>query len=468
MRLLRDPRTWACVVASGATTVGLYLAYWRPNAPLLAYWLAVGLATGLVFSGVPTSAGVQRRLEALGVLFGILIIAGLFTTQVAARRTISATHLVYRGVHLVGVDSFHIGAGDVETDIRLQTISAAQMPWSLRVRRLDDGSWELVPITGIEQLRVRHGSTRPIADEYDVARSAVISPGEFVAIVGPDESIVDTLRLTANAFETAAGSVLRLEPENPAIEHRYERQLARGTALSNLAGPRSGRSNVYERFVRVQRIPDRARVNGASVPLLDRWRRGDSRYLVSAMPPYSLEGPTVAAGEIAVADSAFIEVRASDVVWQFAFLADWRRQPGAERGVAIIFHRNPRPMDTPLPLGVSCQDPGAACGAISLRRLPPPVAHIALDQAGFDPARFGLLGTLRVVEEGYEVVLPGETYHVHLGLPRPVAVPVVPLDAAGDREGEESRPAPTGSFSPLRATWTTRCVRWQSVLGFSF
>jgi hypothetical protein len=88
---------------------------------------------------------------------------------------------------------------------------------------------------------------------------------------------------------------------------------------------------------------------------------------------------------------------------------------------------------------VSCQ-PGAACGAISLRRLPPPVAHIALDLAGFDPERFGLLGVVRVAGEGYEVVLPRQTLLVERGRPRPVAVPVTALGQAEDAAADDDAP----------------------------
>ncbi|MGH7623525.1 MAG: hypothetical protein ACREMU_14380, partial [Gemmatimonadaceae bacterium] len=94
------------------------------------------------------------------------------------------------------------------------------------------------------------------------------------------------------------------------------------------------------------------------------------------------------------------------------------------------FVRNPRPLDTPLPTGVNCQE-GVACGAISLRRLPPPVAHVALDFAGFDPHRFGLLGRVQQDGRGFTVVLPRQTYRVERGAPRPVAIPVTPLHENG-------------------------------------
>ncbi|MGH7443309.1 MAG: hypothetical protein ACREKM_00460, partial [Longimicrobiales bacterium] len=75
---------------------------------------------------------------------------------------------------------------------------------------------------------------------------------------------------------------------------------------------------------------------------------------------------------------------------------------------------------------------------ISLRRLPPPIAHVALDHAGFDPERFGLLGMLRIADGGYDVVLPRATHHIEHGRERPVAVPVTPLENADDGDAAES------------------------------
>jgi len=41
-------------------------------------------------------------------------------------------HLQYRGVHVVGVDSFTVGAGDAGADIRLESV-ASTAAWSVRV-----------------------------------------------------------------------------------------------------------------------------------------------------------------------------------------------------------------------------------------------------------------------------------------------------------------------------------------------
>ncbi|MGH7445993.1 MAG: hypothetical protein ACRELT_00435, partial [Longimicrobiales bacterium] len=423
------------LTAAGLLT-GLGLAYWRPATPLLAYWLLLAMVLGIAIALTMRFRGIQSRLGTVVWTFAALIAMALITTQLAARRAISSTHLVYHGVHLVGVDSLTIGAGPNTTDVRLQTVTSAQLPWSISLNRTQDG-WELNPAYGVEQLRVQHGSTRPIGREYSVARSAVLRPDDAIAIVGPDGEPVDTLTLVRGGIETSTGSRLTFASSDAALRHRHNRRLASGTALANLNGERSGSSIVYERFVRVQRLSDGDVINGAAAPLFARVIPGSNRYLISAAPPYTLAGEAMSGQSLVVGDSAFVEVRSADATWRFALLTEFRREPGAQRGVAVLFDRNPRPLDTPLPVGLSCPE-STACGAISLRRLPAPVAHVALDHAGFDTERFGLLGMLRVSDDGYDVVLPRGTHAVERGRDRPVAVPVTSLPD-GEEAEDESR-----------------------------
>jgi hypothetical protein len=162
---------------------------------------------------------------------------------------------------------------------------------------------------------------------------------------------------------------------------------------------------------------------------------GGARYLVTASPPFGIRGAEAAGGDgLTFADSATVEIRQGETRWRF-ILREWRRAPSSKVGLAVFFARNPRPLDTPLPAGINCPA-NAACGAISLRRLPPPVAHIALDEAGFDTDRFGLLGVLARDETGITIRLPSESYHVDKSGVRPVAVPVrVATDTTSPRSG---------------------------------
>jgi hypothetical protein len=411
----------------GGVAFGFLLAYRWPASPLLAYWLLLGIFLGLVVTFFSQPGDVQRNLRWLVMIFAVLIGVSLFTTQMAARRAISSTHLVYRGVHLVGMDSLTIGAGFSGADVRLQTVSSGQTPWLLRLRSVGS-DWQIEPLSGIEQVRVRARSTQAIKDEYSVASSAVlVLPDDGIEIISPWGEVLDTLRLTKGGLESSGGSVWAFEPRNPALSGRFEKQLARGTTLTDLAGTRFASSTVYERYVRIEEVSSGDVINEVQRSLWDRVFPTNRRYLVSASPPFRIGGAAVGQQMLTIRDSAFVEVRNGDGTWRFALLTEWRRTPGAERGVTVLFARNPRPMDTPLPVGVSCQR-GAACGAISLRRLPPPVAHVALDNAGFDPDRFGLLGILRLSDGGYDVVLPRAKYRVEAGKSHMVAVPVTDLE----------------------------------------
>jgi hypothetical protein len=109
----------------------------------------------------------------------------------------------------------------------------------------------------------------------------------------------------------------------------------------------------------------------------------------------------------------------------------------------VRFGRNPRPLDTPLPSGSSCLE-RVACGLLSLRRLPTPIAHVSLDAAGFDPTRFALLARVREIDDGVRVLLPNDSVTIPLNgnsNAKYTVVPVTPIAQAGElqlvsRQGE--------------------------------
>jgi hypothetical protein len=440
----------AVIIALTAISVvfGIAIVYWQPDRPLLAYWLGVAIVLGLLISLTGSINGIRLRAQWLITTFAILIGFALATTQLAARRTISTTHLTYHGVHLAGVDSFTIGAGTVQADVKLQTITPSQVPWLLQVTRADSG-WTVAAVDGVEQVRLSLPGERDARD-FDVAQSGVLHrDGDAVAVVDPMGNAVDTLRLHEGMLHSSRG-MYSLVTTNDAIRRRYERRLRSSAALSMLEGRRSS-PDVYERFIRVQTIGPLDNVNGSSATWAARLL-GRQRLLISATPPYRLAGALVAHERLLVTDSSTVEVRNGDGTWRFVLHASWRREPSADPGVSVIFERGPRQLDTPLPVGVSCQQ-GVACGAISLRRLPPPIAHIALDHAGFDPERFGLLGTLRESDDGYSVVLPRETYNVERARTRPVAIPVVDLAQPLDDDARPMRWVLLGAAGQAEDAW---------------
>ena len=448
----------AAALAAG----GVWLAIARPDSPLLAYWLFVALGAGLAIAVTPALAGLDRRARWLVLVYAPLAFIALSTTQCAARRVASSTHLRYRGVHVTGVDTLVIGVGDPRADIRLQTVNRVQTPWSLRAVR-SGGAWRLEPIAGIEQLRATpHAPAEADRHAYQVAGAALVAPGDSgVAVIGPDGAALDTLRFRDDRLESSQGNVFELHAASRAIAARYARRLAGGTSLAGLDGTRP-RPSVYERFVRVQTIHNDDIVNGARLPWTRRitaWLAGiipfrsqtPARLLLSAAPPFRLAGASVAAKPISITDSALVEVRNAEALWRFQ-LRVWQHQPSAPTGLALIFVRNPRPLETPLPTGVSCRE-GAACGAISLRQLPPPAAQVTLAAAGFDTSRFGLLGRVAEDARGFSVVLPTGTYSVARDQKRLTAIPVTPLDASRT-ETERRGVSPPSRWVLLSASGT--------------
>jgi hypothetical protein len=434
------------VVALGLGS-GVALAYYEPRWPLLGYWLLLSVGLGVAVSTSSALPGLGRRAKWLLAINGCIVAFALATTQIAARRAISSTHLEYRGVHLVGVDSFTVGAGDVGADVRLQTVSTAA-PWSIKVAKSGTG-WTVEPRNGIEQLRVGPVHYSGDAKSFNVSQSAILAEeGEWIAVVDPAGAALDTLRLVAGSIESSRKNSFLLRPISGTLSSRYRRQLRAGVSISALDGQRAEPSP-YERFVRIQELSSGDAVNGTSpslaqrlawsLPLVpDRWLP-TRPLLISASPPFELRGPHAEKGLISFADSARVEVRSAGVSWDFELRAR-RREPSADVGLDLLFARNPRALDTPLPTGESCR-PGVACGAISLRRLPPPVAHVALDFAGFDPSRYGMLGRVQQDDNGFTVVLPRQSYRVERGAPRPIAIPVTALSEMAINARESKAPS---------------------------
>jgi hypothetical protein len=425
------PRLVAALGLGLITGVGL--AYWQPRWPLLGYWLLLSISLGVAVSTSASLAGLGRRAKWLLAINAAIVAFALATTQIAARRAISSTHLEYRGVHLVGVDSFTVGAGEADADVRLQSVASAA-PWSVRIAK-QGRTWTVEPRAGIEQLRVGPVGGSRAAHRFNVAQSTILSSSDdWVAIVDPSGAVVDTLRLSATGVRSATSNAFLLRPVNGDIAARYRRQLRAGVALSSLDGQRTAPS-AYERFVRVQELSSSDDVNGVapspvqrlawSLPFVPERLLPTRPLLVAASPPFMLRGAGLDTGLLSFTDSARVEIRSGDVSWDFELRAR-RREPSADVGLDLLFVRNPRALDTPLPTGVSCRA-GVACGAISLRRLPPPVAHVALDFAGFDPNRFGMLGKVKQDDDGFTVVLARDVYRVERGAPRPVAIPVTSL-----------------------------------------
>ncbi|HEY9229450.1 MAG TPA: hypothetical protein VIP11_22565, partial [Gemmatimonadaceae bacterium] len=324
--------------AVGGIVGGAALAYWKPDGPLLGFWLSFALAAGLWIALTNSLDGLRQRARWLVALNAVVVFFALLTTQVAARRAISATHLRYEGVLLESIDTFTVGSGEYDVDVRLPTVARGQAPWSLRITKRDS-AWTVEPLTGVEELRIGDiGSHR----DDRVSRSTILGAQDDVAaIIDPSGAVIDSIRLStdrAPALRSASGT-FALEPVSAALETRYRRGLRVGVALADLDGPRTAAAP-WERFVRVRELPS----DNIALSLFARRKR----YLVTASPPYSVRGSEPSTDALGFADSAAVEVRQGDMRWRF-MLREWRRAPSANVGLALFFQRNPRPLDTPLP-----------------------------------------------------------------------------------------------------------------------
>src|ERR1051325_10421325 len=253
------------VIAAAGVVIGAGIAYWEPRFPLLIYWLVLATVLGIGIATVGTLTGLRQRAKWLVVTNAIIVVFALATTQLAARRAISSTHLRYQGVLLEGIPAFTVGAGTGDVDVRLQSQSSTPAPWSIRVSKSAMG-WSIEPLGGIEQLRLSPQMKTGSGRELSVAQSTILrSPGDWVSIADPGGAVVDTLRLAAGeggfVLGGATGNQFRLKPVNEAIDARYRRQLRSGVALSSLDGKRSAPA-AYERFVRVQELSRHEVVNG--------------------------------------------------------------------------------------------------------------------------------------------------------------------------------------------------------------
>lgn len=473
---------WGLVLA--AVFGGVLLSYLVPNGPLLAWWMVSGLGLGIWVAFSAGSHPFSERTKRLLGLYGILILMGLLSTQLAARRLTSATHFRYHGVFFERADSIVIASGDTGVDVVLPTVDATQLPWRLSLHR-DASGWRLAPTAAVEQVRVSpvpdptSGGTASrflswaLGARYAVLNGVVLDrPGDVVIV--RDRSGVPLDKLTLEDAEGGAvlgssrGGHYALNTADPRRRHRIRQMLRFGTTIGSLDGVRNG-SEAYDRFVRIQRLSAREEVNGRSAGLGD-WLAAfmgvqPTRFLVTAADPFAVDdGVGARSASIPIVDSVRVEVRHLGGRWQFD-LVEMRRRATADRGLAVRFVRNPRPLDSPLPLGGSCVG-GAACGVLSLRQLPPPVAHISLASAGLDPTRFALLARLEERDRGVNVVLPQDSVLLPAagaGSGQVTAIPVTDLGRLGSPPPRSDQPPPP-SYWVLASSSSNSIDNWFELL----
>jgi hypothetical protein len=430
----RHPRLIAILGGVGVI-VGLVIAFRAPTVPLLAYWMVFMLVLGAVLATYTSFPGIKQRTRHILALGVVAVCFGLLTTQIAARRAASATHLRYNGVLIERDSSIRIGTAPEGNDIRLPAARQQLFPWVVRVTKRG-ARWVVEPESSVDQLRLSTGNERGssvVAEWFGskrkkwelggAARLAV--SGDWVAVVDAAGLAVDTLTLreadNGRRLVSRRSGEFALVPVADRLLQRYRKMLRAGVPLSALDG-RARNSAPFERFVRV-----REETPTTFLPSL--FGAAPTELFMTAAAPFRLEGPAVQSATLAFRDSALVEVKQGGVVWRF-HLVEWRRTASSGRGIAMLFDRLPRKLDTPLPAGDNCER-SAACAVLSIRPLPAPISYVSLGQAGFSATRFGLLGRLVERDGGFDVVLPRDSIHVDMDALRPTAVPVQSLNSAG-------------------------------------
>uniref|UniRef100_UPI00286E4F39 hypothetical protein n=1 Tax=Gemmatimonas sp. TaxID=1962908 RepID=UPI00286E4F39 len=430
----RHPRLIAILGGVGVI-VGLVIAFRAPTVPLLAYWMVFMLVLGALLAAYTSFPGIKQRTRHILALGVVAVFFGLLTTQIAARRAASATHLRYNGVLIERDSAIRIGTTLEGNDIRLPAARQQLFPWVVRVTKRG-ARWVVEPESSVDQLRLSTGNERGssvVAEWFGSKRkkwelggaARLAAPGDWVAVVDAGGRAVDTLTLREAAdgrrLVSRRSGEFALEPVADRLGQRYRKMLRAGVPLSALDG-RARNSAPFERFVRV-----REETRATWYPA--RFGTAATELFMTAAAPFRLEGPAVQSATLAFRDSALVEVKQGGVVWRF-HLVEWRRTASSGRGIAMLFDRLPRKLDTPLPAGDNCER-SAACAVLSIRPLPAPISYVSLGQAGFSATRFGLLGRLVERDGGFDVVLPRDSIHVDMDALRPTAVPVQALDSAG-------------------------------------
>ena len=433
----RSPLPKAMIVCGVLlVSIGASIAWFWPSGPLLVFWMASLIGMGSWVSLTTAITGMRQRTETILILGGVAAFAGLLTTQLAARRDVSAMHVRYRGVLVERSATVRIGTAAAETDVTLATAPEQLFPWMIRVTR-DGARWKIEAERNVDQLRLSTaGDRRRPLGEQDVrwelgGAARLQKPGDEVTVLNEQGTVVDTLTLrgegTSRRLASRRSGEFLLSPVEERRSSTYQKLLATGAPLSAFDGV-SRRSAPFERFVRL-----REERLESDAPWWDhaaiRMGLKTTDLLLTAATPFRLQGATVQSVPLSFGDSAEVEVKQGGYVWRF-HLMEWRRTASSGRGLALLFGRLPRPLNNPITVGNNCES-GAACAVLSIRPLPAPISYLSLGSGGFSATRFGLFGRLVEREDGYDVVLPRDTAHVRIDDERPTAIPVQAFDTSG-------------------------------------
>lgn len=314
----------------------------------------------------------------------------------------------YLGVYLRHGDRpLTVGAG-LAADIRLEASRDDADGWRLGFTSGDSG-YSLTSVEGAAWVEgVLPGQS------YFRSRSVLLwgtelGPGDSVEFTTPAgaRAKVQLVRLGYLGVGLRIGrDTLRLDRSDlpdgmkrRALEERLRGALANGLVLRDFPPARGVVPDLTDDMILVQVRPPQ---------VLRMFQRPRLR-IGFTKPGFSTDRPT---GRSRVLPGMTVRVTSGDRAWRFRLAPDVG--PTGRRGTRLYFVSRPDSSVSPLPGAVACP-PRVACGIISNRALPPPVAFISLSHAGVDSTRYDLLA--RIERSGREARLirlnaqPGRLQH---------------------------------------------------------
>ncbi len=374
----------------------VYLARAQPSWPWFSLWL-VTLLGGL---GVLSLPRVRKALNLSWFAVTLLILTGvsfcdLYLFHVETHRQRSE-RLEVRGVYLSPRrQPIRVGVGYPGLDVRLEGSLYEMDRWALDLRRMDDGSLSIDHLDQVDMLRLPEKVWwKPWGRVNRPAIGARLGPGSWTVqdtIEGGTGVHLELLREGRRGTLEWDGNRAPLSLEDPLLDRRLSRRLARGVPLSDLEW---------------DSLPDR-RAAEDLVLTLTRPGLQVGRVRLS-MPEYRLV--SLRAGE-ALGLAVHPHVSRGDTVWVTSRGKAWaftlEPVPGVSRVAAptgILFVRRPRPDGWALPSSEVCGEETSRCAVLSSRTLPPPQPHFDLGGFGLDTARYSLLARLETGREGVRVV----------------------------------------------------------------
>lgn len=408
------------LLAIGAIALAIAAAglLWR-SAPWFSIWTFALLAMAATFErGRWSPSGSARAWLALiaAVLFFNFHLYYLETRRARSER------LDYVGVFVAAdTQPVRVGVGLPDLDVHFDGALADLDHWQLALRPGEHG-FAITSLLGVDWIERKNLNARG----WRLMWGAELGENHpTVALIGPQSAHV-TVRLRPDGERGSLvwdGRLLALSRATKVHDDRLEHSLRAGMRVSELPGGRNleglGASDLTLSLL------DRTRSLGPFVLGWPRYRLG-----ASGIGVWRLADGEADTLPLSLAERDTIRLGSNGKVWSFAVEPHVAGSMGT--GVEIRFLQRPSPRGAPLPPQELCST-GIACGIVSTRPMPPPVARFDLGHAGLDTTNFDFVGRLAGAGDSTELVGPRGRYS--LRYEQVLSFAAVPRLAGGPHAG---------------------------------